>query len=347
MLKHRDSDAARLDDEASAARRRLGTGKSRVQAQWRDRDPEAVRAHQAHAVAAADGKQLGTVLGFDPGGHHDERSGAAAAAVPSDRVDARRRHGDHGQIRRLRQISHGGHAGHAQYGLRMRVDGVDPPAEASRDYVSQDRVPDPAWLAAGADHSDRFRRQQVAQAGHVSEPLPHRHRVQVRSQALITVVRGQREGGLDDSVGHLPARGEPYIGEDPEHGDVVGQRLGGERAQTAQPRSRDEMFEQERGDSPAVHVIGDREGDLSDARFARWLIARDADELIAEPRQQRAVIGVWWPGYPLGLAICRLRADAEKAQVDVARRHLRVHLPDGIGVLRPGRPDQHGGAIGE
>src|SRR5262245_12987393 len=116
MLKHGDSDAARLHDEASAARRGLGTSEGRVQAEWRDGDCEAVRAYQAHAVVSAGGKQLTTVLSIDASRHHDERAHAAAAAVLGDRVQARRWYGDYRQIRRLRQISDGGHAGYAQYG---------------------------------------------------------------------------------------------------------------------------------------------------------------------------------------------------------------------------------------
>src|SRR5215510_773116 len=119
MLKHGDSDAARLHDEASAARRGLGTSEGRVQAEWRDGDSEAVRAYQAHAVVSTGGKQSRARLGVDPSGHHDQRARAAAAAVLGDRVQARRWYGDYRQIRRLRQISDGGHAGYAQYGLRM------------------------------------------------------------------------------------------------------------------------------------------------------------------------------------------------------------------------------------
>ncbi len=107
------------------------------------------------------------------------------------------------------------------------------------------------------------------------------------------------------------------------------------------------MIEQQGRDATAVHMVGNRERDLGDARLARRLIAGDPDKLVAEPGQQRAVIVIGRPGHPFGLTVGRLRANAEEAQVDVARRHLRMHLPDGLSVLRRGGPDQDSGAVGQ
>jgi hypothetical protein len=107
------------------------------------------------------------------------------------------------------------------------------------------------------------------------------------------------------------------------------------------------VVEQQRGDAAAVHVIDDGEGDLGHAWLAGRLVAGNPDELGAEPGEQRAVLTVRRPADAAGLAVGRGRADAEKAQVDVVRRHLSVHLPDRLLVLRPGRRDQDRGAVGE
>ncbi len=298
-------------------------------------------------MAAARGQQFGAGLRVDLRRHHYQSPRSPAAAVLCDGCDLPRRHGEDGEVGRLRQVGDGWDGAHAEDGRCVRVDRVQPAAEAGPDHVSQDRVPDPAGFAAGADDRDRGRLQQVPQAGDVGEALAHRHRVQVAVQLLVGLVGGQREGRLDHPFEDLSPRGQAGVGEHPQHRDVVGQRLRGEGAHAAEPRSRDEVIEQQARDAAPVHMVGHRERDLGDSRLVSRLVAGDPDQLISEPGEQREVAGIGRPADARGLPARRLRTQAEEAQVGVGLRHLRVHLPDGVLVLRPCLPDQDRRAIGE
>ncbi len=174
VIEHGDADAAGLHHEAGAAGHRLGAGEGRVEAERGDGNAEAVRADQTHPVPAASGQEPGAVLGVDPCRYHHQGADTAAAAVLGDCVDVRGRHGDNGDIRRFRQVGDGRDAGDAQDGRRVRVDGEDAARKAGGNDVPQDRVANPAWVAAGADNRDGGRLEQMAQAGDIGELLAHR-----------------------------------------------------------------------------------------------------------------------------------------------------------------------------
>ena len=108
-------------------------------------------------------------------------------------------------------------------GLTAYTGPVKPPVTMLR------RMARPSVPPCLADHGDRSRPQQRAQAGHVRPAFPAGHRLQVTAQPVIVFAIRQGEGQLDHLTGYPPLRGQAGIREDAQHRGVLGQRLCEER----------------------------------------------------------------------------------------------------------------------
>jgi hypothetical protein len=141
---------------------------------------------------------------------------------------------------------------------------------------------------------------------------------------------------------------QPGVGEHLHHERVLTQCLRDEGADPLAAGQRDQVLEQQRADTAAVHVIGDSHGDLRrSGAVAGHLVAAAADHLALQYRQQRAVVWRRLAAYPARLAFGRAPAHAEEAQIQIFRGHLGVHVPHGIEIVRPCGPDFDRGPVGE
>ena len=70
-----------------------------------------------------------------------------------------------------------------------------------------------------------------------------------------------------------------------EHRAVVGHDLGVEAAHAALRADLGELLEHAGREAAALHVVGDGERDLRDARLVQAVVARDRDDALAEPRE--------------------------------------------------------------
>ena len=108
------------------------------------------------------------------------------------------------------------------------------------------------------------------------------------------------------------------------------------------------MLQQQRADTAAVHVIGDRHGELGrPGAIVGNLVAAAADQLTVQHGEQRDVIRRGLAAQPARLPLGRDRAHAEETQVEVVRGHLGVHVAHRVEVVRPGGPDLNRGPIGQ
>ena len=314
-------------------------GEGGVQAQARHRDAEAVRADQAHPVPAAGLQQVGVPGDAEAGGDHHQGPHSPFPAFPGHLGHLGRRHGHHHEVGHGGQVADRRQARHTLDLLRVRVHREQRALETGAADVEQDRPPDGPFAPAGADHRDRPRGQQRGEAGHVRPLLPARHRVQVGAVRAQRRGAGDRHGHLDHVVDQAPADGQAGVGEHPQHGGVL--RQGGRREglHPPGPAERHQMLEQQGGDPPPVHVVGDGEGDLGQARRAGGLVAGQADHPRAEQREQGGMVGVGRTADPPCLLLARPLAQAEEAQVEVVRGHVLVEARHRVEVVRTGRPD--------
>jgi hypothetical protein len=188
----------------------------------------------------------------------------------------------------------------------------------------------------------------VPQAGHVRAALPLGHGAEVGIQRGAVLVPGQRESQLEYLVGEVPLHGQAGVGEYLQHGRVLGQRLGRERGDLAAPSQRDEVLEQQGRDALVVHMVGHGERDLGLPGVPDELgVAGYAEQFAVAQREQRRVARRRIPADPPGFGLGGSPTVAEKAQVDVARRHRLVHRQDRVEVLGPRLADLDRRAVGQ
>ena len=299
-------------------------------------------------MAAADAEQLRAVGDAEPCRHHDQGPDSPLPAFLGDAEHGRGRRGDDRQVDRLGQRGHRRQAAHAFQLAATRVDRVDPAGEAAGDDVPQDRPAGRAGAPTRADHRDRRRGQHMAQAGHVSRPLPLGDRVTISAQGGVGLVSGQRELELVHPVRQRTLRLQPGIGEHLQHELVLVQRFRDQGAYPLGAGQRDQVLQQQRADPALMHVVDDRESDLRHRMAAAEpLVGAVADHLAVQHRQQRGMIWCGLPAYPARRLLSRGRAQAEKTQVQVVAGHLLVHVPHRIEITGPRRPDLHRGPIGQ
>jgi hypothetical protein len=352
-----EAQAAGLHDKPGHARRGRAGGERGVQADAGHGHPEAVRADQPHAVPAAGGEQAGLGGGVEPGGDDHQGPHAPLAALSGHLEHPRGGHRDHGQVHSLRQVRHGGQGPLVQ--LRgVRVHRVQAAGVAAGPDVVEDGPADRAGPPAGTDHRHRLGREHGPQAGRVGVALPAAHRVEVIVQRGPGVLARQREREVVDALGEAPPDRQARGGEHAQHGLVLGQGLGHERADPLAPGVGHQVLEQQGADAAVVHVVGHRERHLG----LRGVLAQDdvaghadhgavcpgaANHGAADQGEQRrpARLGVAADAPRLGLG--RQPAHVEEPQVGVVRGHGLVHGLDRLVVSRAGRPDLDRGPVGQ
>jgi len=111
-------------------------------------------------------------------------------------------------------------------------------------------------------------------------------------------------------------RPQPGVGEHLQHGRVISERLRLEGADSPAAGQRDQMLQQQRADTAAVHVIGDRHGDLRrPGTVVGQAIAAATHHLPLQDRQQRGAVRRRLPAYPACLLLGREPAHAEEPPV--------------------------------
>ena len=336
----------RLQRQASASPPGVTGRERRVQAGTGAGHPEAGRPDHPHAVAAADAQQLRAGRAVESRREHHQRLDPALPAFFGDTDYGRRRRSNDRQVDCPGQSGRRRDAGNAVQLGHGRVDRVDGAGEAAGHDAVQDGPPDRAGPPAGADDRDRGRRQHMPQAGHVGRPLPLGHRLTVGAEGDVLLAGRQREGEVVHAVVQGAVRLQPGVGEHPQHGRVLAQRLRGEGAQAAAPGQRDQVLHQQHADAAVVHVIGDRKGDLGrPGRGSVALVAAAADQLAVQHGEQRGVVRRGLTADPARLPFGRARAHAEEAQVQTVRGQLLVHLPHRVEVVGPRGPDLDRGAV--
>ena len=197
------------------------------------------------------------------------------------------------------------------------------------------RSPPPSTAAAGAAGWPR------------RAAFPAGDRLAGSRPAAVGLVGRQRERRSTTPSASPPLGRQAGVGEHPQHGDVVGERL---RRERGRPRSLARRPGARAAASPPRARACRRRPRTRSRRCPACRSARSwrrPTSLRAEPGQQGAVVGIGRPTDPLGLAVGRERAHAEEAQVGVVRRHRRVHLAHGFSVLRPGGPDLDRAPVGQ
>ena len=232
-----------------------------------------------------------------------------------------------------------------------RVDHVEPAGVPGGPDVVQDRPAHRAAFSAGADDHYRFGREYVPQAGRIRAAFPFGHGVQVAVQGGPAALTGQGKGHLHHPVLAMALDRQAGVGEYPEHRGVLGQGLRGEGADLVGPGERDQVLEQQGGDTAMVHAVRHRERDLGRGPgaggTADGVVAGAAHDLARGQRQQRHATRRGVPADPLGLGLGRQPAEVEEPQVSVVRGHRLVHGLDRIEVGRVGQADLDRGAVGQ
>jgi len=325
----------------------LPGGEGRVQPGGGDRDAEAAGADQAHAVAAADGQQVGALRDVQPDRDDDEGLDPAPAAFVGHGAHGGGRHGHDRQVDRFGQRGDRWHAGHRLHVRGVRVDRVHAALITGGDDVVQDGPASGSHPAAGPHHRHRIRLEHMTQAHHIRAALAERGGVQVRVPARIGVIVRQVAGQLDHAVFQLAPDAEPGIGEDLLHLGVSRQHGCREGGDAPAAGVGDQVLKQQRADAPAMHVVQHRERDFRLVPVARDLVAGHPGELASHRGQQSGVVGGGCPADPACFLLRGQPAETEETQVGVLRRHGLVHRRDRRRVARGGGADLRCRAVGQ
>ena len=348
MLQQCHADSPVLGDHPGAAGGKVTRGRRGRQADAGHRNAAGGRARQAHAAAADGLQQTRFLRRGQPRRDHHQRPDAAVPALPGHLHDLRRRHRHYRQVGRLRQRGDRPDAADSLELTTLRADRVHPSGETGVADVAQDDPAGRGRIAAHANHRDRRRVQQWLQAGHSGLPVPTGHGVQIGAGLAEGRVARDRHGQLHHAVVILAPHRQPGVAEQVQDGVVVRQHLGGERRHATDPGHRDQVLKQQRGDTAAVHAIGDRQRDLRSRLAGTELVAGHSHQLVvAEQAEQRhparTIVQADPPGLPLG----RDPARAEETEVQVVRRHRLVQPPDDLVIPRTRRPDGQRGPVGQ
>ena len=174
-----DADGRGLAEQAQAAAAGQARGHGRVQGHGRVGvdDAQRRRADHAHAVGPGLPDQLALpgqaafAVVREPGrGDHDALD-PGRRAVLHHLGDFLVRDGDDGQLDRVRHFGEPGEGQHAGEFEGLRIDGVDRAGEAAFNDVFEQLVAHGAPFAAGTDHGNRRRRQQLLDAARLGAVL--------------------------------------------------------------------------------------------------------------------------------------------------------------------------------
>ncbi len=151
----------------------------------------------------------------------------------------------------------------------------------------------------------------------------------------------------DDAVGKRAVRLEPRPLEDRQHPTVLGKHLGGEARDAVRTGNDREMLEQHRRDTAPLVLVVDGERDLRVATARPLVVARDADEVVAEQRHERHAVVVVDGGEPPDVVGAQPRPRAEESVVHALMRQATVERDQSVGVVGTDRADMHRAAVAE
>ena len=187
------------------------------------------------------------------------------------------------------QIGGGLELAQSPYGPSARHDGprrvnqFDHAAEAAARDVLDQRAPDASRPVGGRDDRDRCRSEDRSQRGKRGEVV-----------ALVDPLHHRRgRGDVNRDVELLEPRTldrEAGIPKHAEHRTVRRHHRGIEAAHGALRPDRRQLFEHSRADPTPLFVVGHRERDLGDARFAQPLVAARRDHTPVVTCDQRYAV---------------------------------------------------------
>jgi hypothetical protein len=158
------------------------------------------------------------------------------------------------------------------------------------------------------------------------------------------VGRGEVEGHPDHPVGETALRGVADLFEYGHHLLVGGQHVGDEPGDPLFPGGRGQMFQQYRGDPPALVRVLDEEGHLRLSRLDP-VVADHRHHLRADRRDERDPVHVVDVGEPGDLPIRETRPRTEETEVDRLVGQPGVEGTQPVGVGGPNRAYMGGTAV--
>ena len=219
--------------------------------------------------------------------------------------------------------------------------GYTAPVEPMSDEVAQHLVTDRSSAFARTDDCDRCEgassRATESRLGHV---LALVHRLE-RHIGLVDVHLDR-----DHAVGELALRLEPGPLEDREHLAVLGKDLGGEPRDAVRSSDDREVLEQDRRDAAALVLVVDGERDLGLAPARPAVVARDADQVVAEQGDERHPVVVVDGREARDVVLAQPWPRAEEPVVDALVRQPSVEGDKALGVSGTHRADVDRAAIG-
>ena len=107
------------------------------------------------------------------------------------------------------------------------------------------------------------------------------------------------------------------------------------------------MLEQNRGDAAPLVLVVDGERDLRVATARPLVVARDADEVVTEQRNEGHSVVVVDGGEPPDVVLAQPRPRAEEPVVHALMRQATVEHDQSVGVIGTHRADMHRAAVAE
>ena len=151
----------------------------------------------------------------------------------------------------------------------------------------------------------------------------------------------------DHAVGELALRLEPSPLEDRQHLAVLGKDLGREPRDAVGSGDDRKVLEQDRRDAAALVLVVDRERDLGLTPARPAVVARDADEVVAEQGDERHPVVVVDGREARDVVLAQPWPRTEEPVVDALVRQPSVERDEAVGVSGTHRADVHRAAIGE
>ena len=274
----------------------IGPGRERpraeggVEAERRDRDPEAVRADQPPAVRADELEQPRLPLGAlradlgEARRDHAERLDPERERLLGRPEDVLSGEADHDEIDDLGQLRERSEAADAADGLAVAVDRVGRALEVGGEDVAKQLAADRPSPVRRADDRQRARLEERPQRGGHGAVIALVH---TRPERLR---RGDRKRDLDRAAVELACGVEARVPEDREHRGVLGQHLGDEALDPGGRGSQGELLEEPGADPAPLMIVRDRERHLGAPLVAQPHELRHGDDLVCEDADEDAAV---------------------------------------------------------
>ena len=343
-----DPEAARLREERDVAGGRWIGRERRIHphAGRGANDAETVGTDDAHAVATRGRYQLPLdrlTFGTDlrETGRDDHDAVHMFLRALTDHIGhGGGRYDDDCEVDDVGNLEKRGIRPHAGDRHRRGIHGIHRPLETERQQVAEELVADGAGMPAGTDHRDRARRHQPGDRRALGVPLSTLDRID-RLRRRVDVEPNPNRSLIEVPLAH-PARG----GEDIQHLQVVGERVGQEHVNTVAASHDREMLEQDGRQTPTLLIVIDGERNLGFA-VGGAVIPRDGNDLVAELRDEHHAVVIVDARDPLELYRGRARYRREEPEVDRLIAQPLVEREHGRLVVGAHRSNTHRPAVGE